>query len=146
MYREFQNSYFQSFLFQMMQYVEALKKDEYGWKKCIDNMITNNMRLVFRLSLVFSWLKTHAIILRLFPKPSECPLCSSAEEYFVMLQVIEDFVNNRYTTSDDTSTLAIRQLLSHCLHRAANEVRFFIWRIQKQSQSLFCRRSISLVP
>ena len=33
----------------MMQYVEALKKDEYGWKKCIDNMITNNMRLVFRL-------------------------------------------------------------------------------------------------
>ena len=30
--------------FQIYQYLEALKKDELGWRKSADNIITNNIR------------------------------------------------------------------------------------------------------
>ncbi|GMR47934.1 hypothetical protein PMAYCL1PPCAC_18129 [Pristionchus mayeri] len=74
---------------QIYEYVEALKGDESGWRKSIENIVTNDLR--------------------------------SAEECFIMLQVVEDYVNTRYAMSDESSTLFIKQFLSHLLRKNGEE-------------------------
>ncbi|GMT24380.1 hypothetical protein PFISCL1PPCAC_15677 [Pristionchus fissidentatus] len=74
---------------QIYEYLEALKTDESGWRKSIENVVTNDLR--------------------------------SAEECFIMLQVVEDYVNTRYATGDDSSTLLIKQFLSHLLRKVGEE-------------------------
>ncbi|GMS95593.1 hypothetical protein PENTCL1PPCAC_17768 [Pristionchus entomophagus] len=74
---------------QIYKYVEALKGDESGWKKAVENIVTNDLR--------------------------------SVEECFIMLQVVEDYVNTRYAMADESSTIFIKQFLSHILRKNGEE-------------------------
>ncbi|EGT42951.1 hypothetical protein CAEBREN_13713 [Caenorhabditis brenneri] len=66
---------------EIYQALEALKKDELGWKKSVESFMG--------------------------------PLKPPPEEQFLLLQVIEDYLNKRYHLSSDLDVMVIRNFLLH---------------------------------
>ncbi|CAI4227430.1 unnamed protein product [Auanema sp. JU1783] len=87
---------------QVYQYLEALKNDEFGWKKSAENIVTNNL--------------------------------SNVEEHFLLLQVVEDYLNRRYACqANEDAVLCVRGFLSHWIQKITSNVELPVFLINKMA-------------